>query len=65
MKTKIRKLIEGLQLIEQVEPKPTVAAEHDEFYAGNPTAMTAEQQAKMEELGWHVDDTFESWAIFV
>jgi hypothetical protein len=62
--TKLRCLIEGLQLIESVG-ESEVAADHEVLYAGCPATMTDEQKATMKELGWRDAPEYDSWMIFV
>lgn len=63
-KTKLRRLIEGLQLIEEAA-STDVAADHEVLYAGCPDQMNDEQKAKMKELGWLEAPEYDCWQIFI
>jgi len=61
-----KQVIEGLQILDKYEDN-YIAAEHDILYAGPSDAskITPEDQAKLDELGWHIDSETDSWARFV
>jgi hypothetical protein len=66
-KPTILKVAEGL-LILSGYGEAEVCAEHEIIYAGpfNDAAnISAKDQMKLEELGWHIDEDSESWAHFV
>ena len=64
MKPKLRRLIEGLQLIERHDPNAEIDAHHDELLAGTLSTMNAGQVAQMEALGWRAKEQYDCWAIF-
>ncbi len=61
---KIHKIIAGLQVVLNSKCTNDTYAEHDVFYAGLPSEMTDEENAKMKEFGWHIDKESDGWAIF-
>jgi hypothetical protein len=63
----IRELADGLAILRKYDPDGDVAAEHDIVYAGHAEdfTLTADDASRMEELGWFVDDEYDSWARFV
>lgn len=64
MKTRLAEIIEGLNIIHQVEPDADFSAEHDEIYCGDPEKYSVDQKVTLEELGWeeHEGFTFRHWA---
>jgi hypothetical protein len=74
--TAIRRIIEGLQLIEKYhDGEGDVAFEHDIIYAGpefgfddegdhieTDPKMPPDAVQRMDELGWFVDSEFYCWA---
>ncbi|CAB4196673.1 hypothetical protein UFOVP1290_193 [uncultured Caudovirales phage] len=62
----ILEVAEGL-LIFAGYGKADVCAEHDIIYAGpiSKVDISAEDQIRLEELNWHVDEENDSWAHFV
>jgi hypothetical protein len=63
----IGKIIAGLTIIAKYTGKGDFpcAAEHDIFYAGpSDLAMSDEDRAELERLGWFIDKESDSWAAF-
>ena len=56
------------KLCEQKEPRFSVAAEHDEFFAAGPSPADVHwfdtELEMMVQWGWRWDDDVDSWAIF-
>ena len=69
-KSQIRRVIEGLSILERYDPKGCVTAEHDQVWAGHPRGyerplpVSAEDAAALEALGWDYDDGV-GWSTFV
>jgi hypothetical protein len=61
-------IIQGLQIINAHAPeelnKYDVAVEHEVLYAGY-HHMPKPAQARLKALGWHYDDDFDCWALFL
>jgi hypothetical protein len=64
MKSKVRKIIEGLELFE-AEGCTEVAADHEVIMAGCPDILTTEQKALLRDLGWAEDEHLGCFRIFV
>ncbi len=64
----LKNIIEGLQIFaKHCNPeKSYICAEHDEIFAGQDTkdSLTAEDTARLLELGWDYDDSYDSWQAF-
>jgi hypothetical protein len=67
--TRLEGLIKGLQLFSQrVNSKnQSIAAEHDIIYGPHKDAiqLTAEEEANLKEMGWHMDSEVDCWSFFV
>lgn len=51
------KFIEALTIFQKYDHWQNLSAEHDEVYAGpSPEVVSAEDLARLEELGWHEHD---------
>jgi hypothetical protein len=63
----VQKVFEGLKILLKYEPKGDCCAEHDEFYAGQfpPEKMEEADVKKLDDLGWHWDESLPSWRKFV
>ena len=61
----LRKVIDGLTLIEKYEPTAWIAVEHDQIWAGtySDARMPAEDRTKMKRLGWKEDAS--AWSLEV
>lgn len=61
-------IIEGLKIAEKYDPGAWIDAQHDVIYAlcDDPDSpkVSAEDRARLEELGFHWDDEVDSWAAF-
>ncbi len=66
----MRKILEGLKIIEKYleeGEEGDMAAEHDIIYAGGIEVidkMSPEDKAKMDDLGWSIDETVDSYFHF-
>lgn len=61
-----KQILDGMLLIAKYDPQADFAAEHDIIYFGAyecRSEMTPEEQASMEEWGWH--EEYDSWAHYV
>jgi hypothetical protein len=63
----MKEIVEGLTIIQAVEPETSLRAEHDEIWAGGDYAedfnkYSLEQIKKLYALGW---DREAGWHIFV
>ena len=67
----MEEVIEGLLILREymIESRWDMAAEHDQIWAGPDTASEMEINEidldKLEELGWFIDEEFDSWTKFV
>jgi len=59
----VSEVMQGLQVISKYSDD--ICAEHDCIYAGPGVKVSKDDQAKLEELGWHWDNEAGSWARFV
>lgn len=58
--------IAALTIFNKYEHSKFLSAEHDEIFAGPPfAAVSAEDLAELERLGWRQDDYGESFSKFV
>jgi hypothetical protein len=58
-------LIDGLQILMK-HGAINVEGQHDIIFAGPGIdwELSKDEQAKLEELGWHFDEETDSWAMF-
>jgi hypothetical protein len=61
-RTRIRRLIEGLELCE-ANGEMGVDAQHDVIYAGS-LGFDEDDMEAMAEFGWHREDEFGCWGFF-
>lgn len=64
--TKIAKVSAGLRILAEYEGA-SVCSEHDILYAGPPDGaddISPEHEVQLIKLGWFVDGSVDSWAIF-
>lgn len=57
---------EGIKILDKyVGDQSGVHAEHDQFWAGpnDPDVVSAEDQERLKELGWFIDE--EAWSCWV
>lgn len=65
---KLCNLIEGLKIVARYEPfgNGYICAEHDEIFTGTDEPMDENDRRRMEQLGFHPDDSNENgWHAFV
>ena len=68
--SKGEKVMYGLMIIHSYESDIEVSEAHDTFYAGgkkegiNPN-MSDQDKKLMDRLGWFVNDSYESWQIWI
>jgi hypothetical protein len=64
---RIEQIIKGLELINKVNPKSDIYADHDVIYAGNPSDldMNELQCQLMKKWGWLWNDEYDCWMKFV
>lgn len=58
---------EAFTIFEKYEPGKyaEIASEHDVIYAGaDPASMSAEDRARLDELGWSESDEYGCWEHF-
>lgn len=64
----INRIIAGLQIFAKYGggDRYSVQAEHDVIYSGpeEGMAMTEEDKAALDKIGWHFDDTTDCWQVF-
>lgn len=60
---KIKRIIEGLQILAKYKPDDYCAAEHDVLY-GPDAEVTEEERKKLDELEWFYDDEVGCWCCF-
>ena len=64
-------IVEGLTILAKYHPRGMeghlVEAEHDVIYTNleKPRSVSAEDQHRLDELGWHFSKEFGQWARFV
>lgn len=64
-KSKVDRIIEGLQILRKYSKGWDTAAAHDIFYGpGEASQVSAEDAAALDALGWHIDKDNDSYAIF-
>lgn len=66
----INNVIKGLTILAKYTAKGgdcyNISAEHDVIYAGpDGEAVSAEDAAELEGIGWFLDKDVDSWAVFV
>jgi hypothetical protein len=58
-------LIDGLLILQNHDENATVCAEHDQIFAGSRKPLSAEDAARMEDLGWLHDLDGDGWCAWV
>lgn len=60
--SRCKKVALGLLILAEYDGD--IAAGHDIIYAGptDTTRVSAEDQVKLNDLGWHIDSNTDSWA---
>ncbi len=64
---KMKEIAEGLAILMKYDADGSVCAEHDILAAApdvRKDQVSAEDRAKLEELGWHWSSEADSWAAF-
>jgi hypothetical protein len=61
--SKLQKVIEGLQILAKYGDG--IAGVHDLLLAGGGVDVSAEDAARLKDLGWFADEQFDSWAVFI
>lgn len=63
---KVDKIIDGLKIFKKYG-EVSVAAEHDEFFAGPSdlgTKISPEHKKELKKLGWMYQEKHDTWQIF-
>ena len=65
----MRDILGGLKILEKYTPEDLgdFAAEHDQIWAGidaDDMDISEEDLEKLDELGWFLDEEFDSWSHF-
>lgn len=61
---KLKDFIAGLMIIAKyAKEEHCIAAEHDQFWAGDGSPMTTEDEARMVALGWFLDEDM-GWSVW-
>ncbi len=66
--TQLNRIRGGLNIFAEISPKDAqdVSAEHDILYAGpDPSIVSDEKKAELEELGWYVAEEHDCFYHFV
>jgi hypothetical protein len=59
-------LLDGLCILKKyVKVNGSLSADHDILYVGSDEKVSEYDEKRLDELGWHYDEKFDSWARFV
>jgi len=65
----MKRILEGLKILDKYTPegRGDFAAEHDQIWAGidaDDMDISEEDLEKLDDLGWFLDEEFDSWSHF-
>ena len=64
----MKRILEGLNILAKYSDSGDFAAEHDQIWAGPDDAsemeISEEDLKTLDDLGWFIDDEFDSWSHF-
>ena len=64
---RFQKFLKGLQILSEYDTDLELHAEHDILYCGNinlPESVSDGHRQELDDLGFHIDSNFNSWAWF-